>query len=64
MCSSFGTPSRSQCTALAAVGRCLCTVNVHFLAVSAEGWADKRPGVRSIGVGELPLKGSFPQDGL
>jgi len=35
MCSSFGNSSRSLCTALAAVGRRLCTVDAHPLAVSA-----------------------------
>jgi len=35
MCSSFGNSSQSLCTALAAVGKRLCTVDVHPLAVSA-----------------------------
>jgi len=43
-------------TAFAFVGRYLCTVNVHPVALSAGRLIplDKYPGVRSIGVGKLP----------
>ena len=60
LCSSFNS-SQSLCSALAAVGRHLCTASVHHIAVSAFVAGrliplDKCPGIRPIGVGELPRR--------
>ena len=61
LCSSFGSASRDLCSALAAVGRRLCTSLVDPTSISAFVSCrliplDKCPGVRPIGVGEVPRR--------
>ena len=61
MCSSFKGASRDLCRALAAVGRRICTTHVHpddleALVASRLIPLDKCPGVRPIGVGEVPRR--------
>ena len=61
LCSSFGSASRNLCSALAAVGRRICTTFVHPEGLSAFVACrliplDKCPGVRPIGVGEVPRR--------
>ena len=59
LCSSFKSASNSSCTALADVGRRIATTNVNpegleaFVACRLIA-LDKCPGVRPIGVGEVP----------
>ena len=58
-CSSFQGASTDMCNALAAVAIQLCTANVHpdgpaaFVACQLIP-LNKNPGVRSIGIGEVP----------
>ena len=61
LCSSFGSASHDLCAALAAVGRRLCTSLVNPESISAFVACrliplDKNPGVRPIGVGEVPRR--------
>ena len=61
LCSSFGQASYSLCTAMAEVGRRICTTFVHPNSLSAFVACrliplDKCPGVRPIGVGEVPRR--------
>ena len=61
MCSSFKSAPHDLCKALAAVGRRICTTNVHpdgleALVASQLIPLDKYPGVRPIGVGEVPRR--------
>ena len=61
LCSSFGSASRNLCSALAAVGRRICTTIVNPEGLSAFVACrliplDKCPGVRPIGVGEVPRR--------
>ncbi len=58
LCSSYKSDSKQLCSALAAVGRRLCTESVnpsHLEAFVACRLIplDKRPGVRPIGIGEV-----------
>ena len=61
MCTSFKSASRDLCQALAAVGRRICTTHVHPDGLEAFVASrliplDKCPGVRPIGVGEVPRR--------
>ena len=61
MCSSFKTASHNLCKALAAVGRRICTSPVNpagleALVASRLIPLNKCPGVRPIGVGEVPRR--------
>ena len=61
LCSSFGSESHDLCSALAAVGRRLCSSLVNPDSISAFVACrliplDKCPGVRPIGVGEVPRR--------
>ena len=61
LCSSFKPDSKQLCSALAAVGRRLCTENINpnhldaFVACRLIP-LDKCPGVRPIGIGEVPRR--------
>ena len=61
LCSSFGSASHNLCSALAAVGRHICTTFLRPEGLSAFVACrliplDKCPGVRPIGVGEVPRR--------
>ena len=61
LCTQYKSASRQLCSALAAVGRRLCTSFVHPESVSAFVACrliplDKDPGVRPIGIGEVPRR--------
>ena len=61
LCSSFKSASHDLCHALAAVGRRICTSNIHPDDLSAFVSCrliplNKNPGVRPIGVGEVPRR--------
>ena len=61
LCCSFGSASHDLCSALAAVGRRLCSSFVNPESISALVACrliplDKCPGVRPIGVGEVPRR--------
>ena len=61
LCSSFKTTSHDLCHALAAVGRRICSSNIHPDDLSAFVSCgliplNKNPGVRPIGVGEVPRR--------
>ena len=61
LCSSFKSASHDLCHALAAVGRRICSSNVHPDDLSAFVACrliplNKCPGVRPIGVGEVPRR--------
>ena len=61
LCSSFKSASKELCSALAAVGRRLCTDSInpdHLSAFVACRLIplDKCPGVRPIGIGEVPRR--------
>ena len=61
LCSSFKSTSHDLCHALAAVGRRICSSNIHPDDLSAFVSCrliplDKNPGVRPIGVGEVPRR--------
>ena len=61
LCCSFGSASHDLCSALAAVGRRLCSSLVNPESISALVACrliplDKCPGVRPIGVGEVPRR--------
>ena len=60
-CSSFKTASNDICNALAAVARRLCTADVHPDGLTALVACcliplNKNPGVRPIGIGEVPRR--------
>ena len=61
LCCSFGSASHDLCSALAAVGRRLCSSLVNPESISALVACrliplDKCPGMRPIGVGEVPRR--------
>ena len=61
LCSSFKSASHDLCHALAAVGRIICTSNIHPDDLSAFVSCrliplNKNAGVRPIGVGEVPRR--------
>ena len=61
LCSSFKTPFHDLCHALAGVGRRICSSNIHPDDLSAFVSCrliplNKNPGVRPIGVGEVPRR--------
>ena len=61
LCSSFKSASHDLCHALAAVGRRICTSNIHPDDLSAFVSCrliplNKNPGVRPISVGEVPRR--------
>ena len=61
LCSSFKSTSHDLCHALAAVGRRICSSNIHPDDLSAFVSCrliplNKNPGVRPIGVGEVPRR--------
>ena len=61
LCSSFKNASNDLCNALAAVGRRLCTSNVHSDSLTAFVACcliplSKNTGVRPIGIGEVPRR--------
>ena len=61
LCSSFKSASNSLCSALAGVGRRIATTSVHPDGLSAFIACrliplDKCPGVRPIGIGEVPRR--------
>ena len=61
LCSSFKSTSHDLCHALAAVGRRICSSNIHPDDLSAFVSCrliplNKNPGVRPIGVGEIPRR--------
>ena len=61
LCSSFKSASHDLCHALAAVGRRICSSNIHPDDLSAFVACrliplNKCPGVRPIGVGEVPRR--------
>ena len=61
MCSSFKSASHDLCKALAAVARRICSVSIHPEDLSAFVACrliplDKCPGVRPIGIGEVPRR--------
>ena len=61
LCCSFGSASHDLCSALAAVGRRLCSSLVNPESISALVACrliplDKCPGVRPFGVGEVPRR--------
>ena len=60
-CSSFKSASVDLCNAMAALARRLCTSSVHPESLSAFVACrlipiDKSPGVRPIGIGEVPRR--------
>ena len=61
LCSSFKSASKELCSALAALGRRLCIDSIHpdhlsaFIACRLIP-LDKCPGVRPIGIGEVPRR--------
>ena len=61
MCSSFKSASHNICNALAAVGHWICTTPINpagleALVASSLIPLNKCPGVRPIGVGEVPRR--------
>ena len=61
LCSSFKSASQDLCSSLAAVGRRICTCNIHPDNLSAFVACqliplNKCPGVRLIGEGEVPRR--------
>ena len=61
LCISYKTASVNLCNAMAAVGRCLCTSIINQGSLSAFVACrlipiDKCPGVRPIGIGEVPRR--------
>ena len=61
LCSSFHSASHELCDALAAVGRRICSSNIHPNDLSAFVGCrliplNKHPGVRPIGIGEVPRR--------
>ena len=61
LCSLFKLASQDLCHALAAVGKKICSSNVHPEDISTFVAChliplDKNPGVRQIGVGEVPRR--------
>ena len=61
LCSSFKSASNDLCQAIAAAARKICTTDIHPDDISAFVACrliplDKRPGVRPIGIGEVPRR--------
>ena len=61
MCTSFHNASRGLCDATVTIARHLCTSMVDPKALRGFTWSrlislDKRPGVRPVGIGEVPRR--------
>ena len=62
LCSSFGSASVALCNSLAAVAHRLCVQDVDSAKLMAFVACrliplDKKPGVRPIGIGDVPIGG-------